>query len=298
MSIIGDLKFSQAKALYETLKELYTSDGVEVLKPYLMTGDGTAVGSLLQSGGIIESIFNTLIPVAGMMLTIYIFVSLTDKVTQELASMQVMYKFLIELIVASMILCYGYPLVRGIAGIGDVVIDQISIENSSDVDTSEYFKNILKKYHLSEDIESFDSNSAYSTANDDYKDTNSLYYFGENLRWMIWPVVKKMMNIVVYAVAIQRLIQICVYVALSPIAIINVFGGGIRQSKGLNFFKKLAAVSLQGAALYLLMFLTAFIASPMGGLAETLGPFSVIASQLAMVMAVLKSEQYANDLVI
>lgn len=283
-----------------------------------------------SEGGFCQSVFNSLTMFAGVLLLIYLFTSLTDKMIKELASTQVAIKALMELLVASIILLHGYSLVSGFACIGDNVINFILKGDKSTValDVMQgaadeygvvfvYNKNEnTGKYKfyapyadtLRDTIKQIDgTRSHYNTDDgvilpqnesiknhtkwDKYFDANEGKFASALMKLMLLNLVSTFIGIAAIAAAVGRLIQLAVYVCLSPIAIVNIFGEGM-HSQGIRYFKKIFACSLQGPAMAIILYLSADFSL------HDLGAISYIAIQLATLMALFKASTFANDVVL
>ena len=102
-------------------------------------------------------------------------------------------------------------------------------------------------------------------------------------------IIQLASSLVVYAVAIE----IGVRYALTPIAIADLYSERFR-SAGWMWLKKLLACAMQGAVLYLIIFVTNELKSSIGA------TFSVItntAINLTMIGMYAKSRQIANDII-
>lgn len=379
MSFIESFFYDCAASWVETI---YSPLSGEVSR-WLKVSSGGHFSGLLKDGGFCEKIFNCLIPVAGILLIIYMFTSLIDKVTKELASTQVAIKFFMELLIASMILLHGYDLVISFASVGDVVMKFIQEQNT---DTDGLLTQACKKYGVlaykttvdnyisSLYAEEFGSGSTNVTLqleklrdnkiinDDDYyilkgsvgtgKALDGFYIFPtyweiediddkigtthtaltnngmyplfiqwdtyghwENGEWkgdyadweavsedfphgkyfmellLMW-IIALATQMFAIAAAAGRLIQLAIYICLSPIAIVNVFGEGM-HSQGIRFFKKLFACSLQAPAISIVLYLSAALS-----LSSEVTGFAYCALQLATIMALFKTSSMANDIVL
>lgn len=313
------------KEIYQPLDSTVTS--------WLYVGkDGAHFAEIVGKGGFCENVFNSLTIFAGVLLLIYLFTSLTDKVMKELASTQVAIKSLMELLVASVILLHGYTLISGFACLGDNIIDFINDgsgdanesvaimqqaandynvvilhhknEDGENVFTAPYAKTLRKQVGNTNNTVNYFQNSSthkhktmltsnFNTYKTKWKDQlGDGVYVGSLFKLLVFNLVSMIIKVAAIAAAVGRLIQLAVYICLSPLAIVNVFGEGM-HSQGIRYFKKVFACSLQGPAMALVIMLSAKLS-----VMDSVGPFVYIAVQIATLMALFKASSFANDVVL
>lgn len=317
--------------------EVYQPLDSTLTKWLYVSGKDAHFEELVAEGGFCEVVFNSLTIFAGVLLLIYLFTSLTDKIMKELASTQVAIKALMELLVASIILLHGYSLISGFACIGDNIMDfinngtQDSIGVQKDImakAANEYKVVILCKAEKDDDgnITGYSFSAPYAKTlrktvkkvgkTQEYIDESEHHEgkellpitFAENSeKWknvieggsylgclwqlIIFNVVSMFVKIAAIAAAVGRLIQLAIYICLSPIAIVNVFGEGM-HSQGIRYFKKVFACSLQGPAMALVIYLSSTLSL------VDISATTYMAVQVATLMALFKASTFANDVVL
>lgn len=310
------------------------TDFIKVTLPYGIPADiSNTLGSifdseydLVASGGGLQDIFQTYvdpasslyssiwtyvktahasIAIIGCSLTIlFWFLSIVDKLTKDRLTGYELIRSGIEIVVAFMFIVEGFNIFTGLQAISTDIYNNLSSTNIQ-------WDSGSRDYTLF-----FGANKTYGAANtNDWASLNAWDIAQESSSgcrvhgWsgmvaMFIPLIKVCIMslgaqvgcIIGVAVMVSRVIQMGVYMILSPIAIADLFNGGIMNSPGFRFLKKFFAICLQGAVIYVIMMVTmslqkSFLSSLNGN------AFMLLVPSLVMISLILKAQQITNDIV-
>ena len=266
----------------------------------------------------------------GLMLT-YWMAGIIDKLSKDRLSINTLMKAFIELIVASGIIINGFILFQAIANTGTWAankISNVSITEVSGEDTAPYNAFfVLGTGKMANSIEKTNgpitAESLKSVVKTDYKDvcTNmgkssdfsdqmagfayamlgAMSFLIECVLAVIIAALYFLINRIVFkyaiTIAISRAVQFCIYTCMAPIGMAQWFNrGGLLDSSGMTYIRKVAAVIIQGPILMLIVKIKLSLAVGVGQ-SEVGALILLIALEFVSFALINKSQQFANDVV-
>ena len=188
-----------------------------------------------QFGGIlnvIRAMYNTVFPVAVMLLFIYFMLAMIEKCSNDTFSWEQMWKLFAALLASKIIIEHGFEILEYLFSVG------LSIVNSFSGLRSPGSEFALGEEEIQEILETLNSNMAW------------VFTFLRNI--LIWiallipALVAFIMKSCIFVICFSRIAEIYVRVVLTPVALSDFFHGGM-QSAGWRYLKSFLAISLQGA---------------------------------------------------
>lgn len=188
-----------------------------------------------QFGGIlnvIRAMYNTVFPVAVMLLFIYFMLAMIEKCSNDTFSWEQMWKLFAALLASKIIIEHGFEILEYLFSVGLSIVNSFSDLRSPG---SEF---ALGDDEIQEILETLNSNMAW------------VFTFLRNI--LIWiallipALVAFVMKSCIFVICFSRIAEIYVRVVLTPVALSDFFHGGM-QSAGWRYLKSFLAISLQGA---------------------------------------------------
>ena len=188
-----------------------------------------------QFGGIlnvIQAMYNTVFPVAVMLLFIYFMLAMIEKCSNDTFSWEQMWKLFAALLASKIIIEHGFEILEYLFSLGLTIVNSFSGLRSPG---SEF---ALGEEEIQEILDTLNSNMAW------------VFTFLRNI--LIWiallipALVAFIMKCCIYVICFSRIAEIYVRVVLTPVALSDFFHGGM-QSAGWRYLKSFLAISLQGA---------------------------------------------------
>lgn len=260
--------------------------------------------------GKVEVIYNAIAIIGSALLIFYFFVGIADKLTKDRLTGYELLRSGIELMFAFMIVVEGYNLFNGMMGFAQDIYSQVSrTAATSTWDTMEReYKLFFKSDNYGgKNVSEWKDTDVWDVGKDAASAKDSKVHGWGGLAGMFAPVIEVCLMaltaqigcLIGVAAMVARVIQISVYIIFAPIATADMFNGGIMNSSGFRFLKKFLAICLQGVVMYVIVYATgalqrSFLASSTQLAAN---PFFVLVPGLIMIALILKSQQFANDIV-
>lgn len=188
-----------------------------------------------QFGGIlnvIRAMYNTVFPVAVMLLFIYFMLAMIEKCSNDTFSWEQMWKLFAALLASKIIIEHGFEILEYLFSVGLTIVNSFTGLRSAG---SEF---ALGEEEIQEILDTLNSNMAW------------VFTFLRNI--LIWiallipALVAFIMKCCIYVICFSRIAEIYVRVVLTPVALSDFFHGGM-QSAGWRYLKSFLAISLQGA---------------------------------------------------
>ena len=215
------------KIIFQTNSLSYISD---LLSINLFSPSGQFGGIL----SLIRTMYNTIFPVAVMLLFIYFMLRLIEKCSSDTFSWEQLWKLFAALLASKLLIEHGFDLLQYFYSIGVRVLESFVSLRSPGAEFT------LGEEEIQEILETLNSNM------------NWVVKFLRNI--LIWvallipALVAHMMKTTVFVLCFTRIAEIYVRAVLTPIALSDIFHSGL-QSTGWRYLKIFLAVSLQGAVI-------------------------------------------------
>ena len=230
--------------------------------------------SEFNAGELIRNISDSMLVIGRIFCLLYFLISLMESATRDSFTVEVFLKSLIKLIVIFVIFDPNTisSIVEFIGGIESKVMFRIN----KALDTS--------MGGISTELESLMWKIKY----------NGIWSgIGMIIEGGLFAITSLVSIAVVLLVAFGRAIEIAIYQAMLPLGMSSIYNGGL-NSPGFRYIKKLLALYLQGA----IMYITVFIGSSITLIKDpVIGTLITVVVALATAMIVARSKGIANDIV-
>lgn len=243
------------------------------------TSIGGAFSGFIDGGA--KLAYTSLTSVALSLIVMYFLFSITDKVAQGQMTIEIFVPEFIKLLAAAFLVLEGYNFFKLLISLGESITKKVGNSFTNDPTTN----------NLRYMVETNADDSAIVQVS--------------VLAVLIIPTIFGLLaRLSIYVVCIGRALEIIVRLALSPIAVADVFGNGL-NSGGFRYIKKFLAVTLQGAVIIVIIHimgtLNATLAIPPDNDTSVSALFGnlmkVVFVNLAGVSLIIKSQSIVNDVV-
>lgn len=243
------------------------------------TSIGGAFSGFIDGGA--KLAYTSLTSVALSLIVMYFLFSITDKVAQGQMTIEIFVPEFIKLLAAAFLVLEGYNFFKLLISLGESITKTVGNSFTNDPTTN----------NLRYMVETNADDSAIVQVS--------------VLAVLIIPTIFGLLaRLSIYVVCIGRALEIIVRLALSPIAVADVFGNGL-NSGGFRYIKKFLAVTLQGAVIIVIIHimgtLNATLAIPPDNDTSVSALFGnlmkVVFVNLAGVSLIIKSQSIVNDVV-
>lgn len=243
------------------------------------TSIGGAFSGFIDGGA--KLAYTSLTSVALSLIVMYFLFSITDKVAQGQMTIEIFVPEFIKLLAAAFLVLEGYNFFKLLISLGESITKKVGNSFTNDPTTN----------NLRYMVETNADDSAIVQVS--------------VLAVLIIPTIFGLLaRLSIYVVCIGRALEIIVRLALSPIAVADVFGNGL-NSGGFRYIKKFLAVTLQGAVIVVIIHimgtLNATLAIPPDNDTSVSALFGnlmkVVFVNLAGVSLIIKSQSIVNDVV-
>lgn len=244
-------------------------------------------------------VFNALVVVGVGLSLIYWLFGIIDKLTKDRLNSYALIRSFIELTVAIVFINVGYDIIKTMANVSNLKL--ASGQTLFDVISG-----------------TITSSSAVLNKTEVGKVFNLTGGLLGGLLGIILALVYFLISTLVYAifctVIIARAVQVSIYIAMAPLAIANVYNrGSILESSAMSYFKKIIALSLQGPIICMILIGSSKLevggvnlinGTSTGGVpivgdiaSSIMGLVILIAVKFVSISLVMKSSQFANDII-
>lgn len=283
-----------ARTFEKRVNSIYGNGIIDTLRPWLNVSTGSKFSAVWSA---VENVYNTLAVIGILMLVLYWFLSIIEKMGHEQMSPEILARSTMAFLVAYMIIGHGFSLFSTILDFSDAIQTNVSTaftvsataDDGTKIDT---MKETAYQDAFGEDIKNQE---------DAIDDVGKWDIRMQSLELLVPSIIMDGMSAFLIALVIARGIQIIAYTCLAPIAISDMFkGGGFFQSPGWRFIKKYFALAIQGTVLILIIVASNWLIgsvsmadSGFNGIGTAL---FIIATRFVTVTLSMKSQQFANDI--
>lgn len=302
-----------SKLLFDTLKLLFSGGMIDDISDFLtMVLNGLKDVMTAEK---ITAMMGVFTAVAASLLTVYLYIHITEKVSQEMLSLEQLILILVRYFIAMIILIYLANIITTLfdlaIGLYDVAKGWVS--NSASFADLRLFPNDGNP-NPSEWPKFDDVKTAMSEAGWKNTATNIGKHFSVFLYCILITLIAQVSKLAAYFIALGNAISLIARTAFSPLGVVQLFNDG-QRSAGIRYLKKLLAEALSFAAILGILYavgllqshvLAAQVDPVLGGVleVENMGKIfnikvfgSICAIQLSTVGAMFKASQLANDIV-
>jgi hypothetical protein len=273
-----------------------------------MMGSFINSNSDLYSGlwGNVENAYNAISIIGGSLLILYFFMGIADKLTKDRLTGYELLRSGIELMIALMVVIEGFNLFQGISTLTQEIYESLSGITISEWDTPDrnYQAFFKSNNYGGQNVSDWTDDMQWDSETKD--DKNCKVHGWGGMTALFIPVIEVLLMALVtevgcligVAAMVSRVIQMAVYMIFAPIATADMFHGGALNSQGFRYLKKFFAICLQGAVIYGIIFATSALqASFLKSTNLVSNPLFILIPGLIMVIMILKSQQFANDII-
>lgn len=215
------------KIIFQT--DLFTTI-TDTLSINLFSSSGK-FGSVLS---LIRSLYDIIFPVAVMMLFIYFMISLIERCSNDTFTWEQLWKVFAMLVATKILIEHGFDLLERLFEIGLAITDSFAAIRGAG---SEF---ALGEEQIADIVKDLNENMGWV-----------MKFIRNILLWialLIPALISFIMRIAVSVICYSRIAEIYVRAVFTPIALSDVFHGGL-QSSGWRYLKSFMAICLQGATI-------------------------------------------------
>ena len=262
--------------LFGTIFEINIFNSIaEKLSENLFSSSGK-FGPML---GAVQSCYNMVYPIAVMLIFIYFIVAMIDKVASETFTPEQAWKTFALLLGTKVLIEHGFELIQLLFNIGLSISAQFANLRNSGADF------VVTEEQIKELVENAKDNITFLPK----------FMRGFILWIAVCPLalIPNLMNLGVSVIVYSRIIEIYLRAVYMPVALADVFHGGL-QSGGWRALRSFLAVSLQGATILVISIIYGQLAASMVNHYGATGEFwpfmgGTIAIQASALMLMFKS---------
>ena len=301
--------------LYDTLEVLFMGSAITEIADFLSVVMTSLKGLFTQKS--IADRIGSFMAVAGSVMTIYLFMHVMEKASQNMLTLEQLILIFIRYFIAMIILIYLVDIVTTLFGLASGIYDMakgwINDKTVNAFGNLRYFPNdgnknpnVWPDYDMIKD-------AFYSAG---YKDkiTSFVPHVGKAITCILINMILWVAKIAAYFITIGNAISLIARTAFSPLGVVQLFDEG-QRSAGIRYMKKLLAEALVFAVILGILYASSLIQASVLStqLKETMnGVLSVsvidkifslstlpviIAIQVSAIGAMFKATQLANDII-
>lgn len=270
-----------SKFCFQMVIDLYDMSYLEGIRDILSitVGSGGVGGGYAALYSIARNISNSLISAGTILLTLYFFLELFEKTQMDNFNFEHFIKLFGKYLLGIGIMSNMMDLLLNGISFGNAILNNVTSTINTDEATLETVRSIY---------------------NSDFSGLKNVIGAWSSVLKYFFPWISSLITkVVVYFCAFGRIIELFARTAFAPIAMANIFSGGVNSS-GFRYFKKIVAVALQGA----IIIVVAALSTSLSGIisSEVLGGnvFSQQVGQLVLMFTtaslVIKTQGIANDI--
>lgn len=265
--------------------EIYGGSQFDWIIPWL---DVSPTGKFKALWGSVKNIYDVFMVVGVMLVVIYFLTSMMDRATREGTSHEMFFKSLSELLIALLLITYGYELMTNFISLGTAFIKDIQTGMKNSTSSSESVADLIWQ-QTKEEADSIKLPGFFMWA----------YWAAKYMgTFMIPDLATRIGGLFVLIAALSRAVEIVVYSFFFPVAISDVFKNGM-SSHGVRYIKKYIAICIQGAVMVAILVASTYLTGVLS-LDDTKGignAFYSMGTMFVTVSLIFKSRQIANDIV-
>ena len=205
-----------------------------------------------------------------LLIVLYFVLELLDLTTRDNFNLEQLLRMTIKLFIAILLIANGWDLLRLLIELSNGLLHSLSAGNQGAA-----FSTVSIIYHEVAKLDVFELIV--------YPLTHLFDFAGGGLPWLIYLFM-------VHA----RMIEIVVRAIWAPVAMANIYQGGLNSS-GIKYLKKFFAVCLHGALIFLCVVVKSNIVDIMSSSVEI--PAAILIVELVGISVMIKSKSWANDIV-
>ena len=250
--------------VYDTLNVTLGKDMKEVI-----TGNTTT--DMMKS---MKPVYTDIVsPVGEALIVLFFLIELIDKTTKDNFSVEHFFKLMLKVVIAKFLIENGWDILTGCINVGSNLAGAITSDPKGLTSKSKVLDQYAKEI----------------------QETNTIGNLGMIIQWFLPWVFAWISKMICIVICWGRMIELGVRAVTAPISMADIFQDGT-HSGGFRYLRKFLGVCLQAAVIMIVIQVSGIIQGLIIG-KDTVTMFKAVVVGLSTCMLVVRSQQFASDLV-
>lgn len=212
-------------------------------------------------------------PVGEALIVLFFLIELIDKTTKDNFSVEHFFKLMLKVVIAKFLIENGWDILTGCINVGSNLTGAITSDPKGLTSKSKVLDQYAKEI----------------------QETNTIGNLGMIIQWFLPWVFAWISKMICIVICWGRMIELGVRAVTAPISMADIFQDGT-HSGGFRYLRKFLGVCLQAAVIMIVIQVSGIIQGLIIG-KDTVTMFKAVVVGLSTCMLVVRSQQFASDLV-
>lgn len=212
-------------------------------------------------------------PVGEALIVLFFLIELIDKTTKDNFSVEHFFKLMLKVVIAKFLIENGWDILTGCINVGSNLAGAITSDPKGLTSKSKVLNQYAKEI----------------------QETNTIGNLGMIIQWFLPWVFAWISKMICIVICWGRMIELGVRAVTAPISMADIFQDGT-HSGGFRYLRKFLGVCLQAAVIMIVIQVSGIIQGLIIG-KDTVTMFKAVVVGLSTCMLVVRSQQFASDLV-
>lgn len=212
-------------------------------------------------------------PVGEALIVLFFLIELIDKTTKDNFSVEYFFKLMLKVVIAKFLIENGWDILTGCINVGSNLAGAITSDPKGLTSKSKVLDQYAKEI----------------------QETNTIGNLGMIIQWFLPWVFAWISKMICIVICWGRMIELGVRAVTAPISMADIFQDGT-HSGGFRYLRKFLGVCLQAAVIMIVIQVSGIIQGLIIG-KDTVTMFKAVVVGLSTCMLVVRSQQFASDLV-
>lgn len=212
-------------------------------------------------------------PVGEALIVLFFLIELIDKTTKDNFSVEHFFKLMLKVVIAKFLIENGWDILTGCINVGSNLAGAITSDPKGLTSKSKVLDQYAKEI----------------------QETNTIGNLGMIIKWFLPWVFAWISKMICIVICWGRMIELGVRAVTAPISMADIFQDGT-HSGGFRYLRKFLGVCLQAAVIMIVIQVSGIIQGLIIG-KDTVTMFKAVVVGLSTCMLVVRSQQFASDLV-
>ena len=212
-------------------------------------------------------------PVGEALIVLFFLIELIDKTTKDNFSVEHFFKLMLKVVIAKFLIENGWDILTGCINVGSNLARAITSDPKGLTSKSKVLDQYAKEI----------------------QETNTIGNLGMIIQWFLPWVFAWISKMICIVICWGRMIELGVRAVTAPISMADIFQDGT-HSGGFRYLRKFLGVCLQAAVIMIVIQVSGIIQGLIIG-KDTVTMFKAVVVGLSTCMLVVRSQQFASDLV-
>lgn len=212
-------------------------------------------------------------PVGEALIVLFFLIELIDKTTKDNFSVEHFFKLMLKVVIAKFLIENGWDILTGCINVGSNLAGAITSDPKGLTSKSKVLDQYAKEI----------------------QETNTIGNLGMIIQWFLPWVFAWISKMICIVICWGRMIELGVRAVTAPISMADIFQDGT-HSGGFRYLRKFLGVCLQAAVIMIVIQVSGIIQGLIIG-KDTVTMFKAVVVGLSTCMLVVRSQQFASDLV-